>query len=172
MRQEGYRAIDLDPWQLEIREQEGLAPYPVLVIISASADLDPVIATPAEGSGGSVMIITNSDKSQDDLEPLRTAGITVQQADDGALDLAMIIDQLAGTGLPRLLCEGGPKLHNDLLAAGVVDEVALTLAPVVVGGQGMRSTSGASLPAPSGFRLHHAVYADDGALFTSYRMIS
>ena len=53
VRSEGYRAIDLEPWQLEIREQEGLAPYPVLVIISASADLDPVIATPAEGTGGS-----------------------------------------------------------------------------------------------------------------------
>ena len=46
-RLEGYRAIDLEPWQLRIREQEGLAPYPTLVIISASADLDPVIATPA-----------------------------------------------------------------------------------------------------------------------------
>jgi riboflavin biosynthesis pyrimidine reductase len=171
VRIEGYRAIDLEPWQLEIREQEGLAPYPVLVIISASADLDPVIATPVEGRGGSVMIITTSDKSQDDLEPLRIAGITVQQAEGGALDLAVIIDQLAGTGLPRLVCEGGPQLHNDLLAAGVVDEVALTLAPVAVGGQGLRSTSGAALPAPCGFRLHHALYADDGALFTSYRMI-
>ena len=171
VRHEGYRAIDLEPWQLEIRQQEGLAPYPVLVIISASADLDPVIATPAEGTGGSVMIITTSGKPQDDLEPLRIAGITVQEAEGSALDLASIIDQLAGTGLPRLFCEGGPKLHNDLLAAGVVDEVALTLAPVVVGGQGLRSTSGAALLAPSGFRLHHALYADDGGLFTSYRLI-
>ena len=93
------------------------------------------------------------------------------EAEGAALDMAQIVDQLAGTGFQRLLCEGGPRLHNDLLAAGVVDDVSLTLAPVVVGGQGLRSTSGAALPVPSSFRLHHALYADDGALFTNYRIV-
>jgi hypothetical protein len=48
--------------------------------------------------------------------------------------------------------------------------MCLTLAPVVVGGQGLRSTAGPALPVPSSFRLHHALYAADGALFTDYRV--
>ena len=60
------------------------------MIISASADLDPAIATPAEGGGGAVMIITTAGKSPDDLEPLRTAGITVLEADGTTLDLVQI----------------------------------------------------------------------------------
>jgi riboflavin biosynthesis pyrimidine reductase len=170
VRSEGYRAVDLEPWQLQVREQEGLAPYPMLVIISASADLDPGIATPAENVGGAVMIITTAGKPAEDLEPLRAAGMTVLEAEGTTLDLAQIVDQLAGTGFQRLLCEGGPRLHNDLLAVDALDELCLTLAPVVVGGQGLRSTAGPALPVPSSFRLHHALYADDGALFTDYRV--
>ena len=172
VRNEGYRAVDLQPWQLELRQGEGLAPYPLLVIISASAAINPAIAQPVEGEGGPVMIITTPGKLADELEPLRSAGIRVVETPGPTLDLAQIIDQLAGAGWPRLLCEGGPRLHNLLLAAGLVDELSLTLAPVVVGGLGMRSTHGDGFEAPSPFTLQRAIYAEDGALFTSYRRMT
>jgi riboflavin biosynthesis pyrimidine reductase len=171
VRNEGYRAIDLQPWQLELRQNEGLAPHPMLVIISASAAIDPSIAQPIEGEGGPVMIITTPGKPADELDPLRAAGIRVIETQGPTVDLAQVVDQLAGGGWPRLLCEGGPHLHNGLIAAGLVDELSLTVAPMVVGGEGLRPTSGTGLSTPSHFALQHAIYAEDGALFTNYRHV-
>jgi riboflavin-specific deaminase-like protein len=168
VRGEGYRAVDLAPWQRDLRRQEALAPYPTLVIISDSADLDPLIATPEEGPGGPVMIVTPTGKPREQLQPLRSAGVEVIEVDASSLDLGSVIDQLAGSGLAQLLCEGGPGLHRALLAAGLVDEMAITLAPVVVGGAGARSTSGDALDPTPVFALRFALHADDGTLFTSY----
>jgi riboflavin biosynthesis pyrimidine reductase len=168
VRHEGYRAVDLQPWQRELRARLGLHPFPTLVIITASANLDPSIATPAHGEGGPVMIITTGGKRDDDLAPFRSAGITVVEHGDW-IDLEAALDRLAEAGRPRLLCEGGPGLHRDLLAAGLVDELSLTLAPVVVGGVGLRTTSGPGLPAALPFDLAFALCADDQTVFTSYR---
>jgi riboflavin biosynthesis pyrimidine reductase len=115
------------------------------------------------------MVVTTEGKPDRELAPLRTAGIEVLELGVSDVDLAQLVDDLAGRGLPRLLCEGGPQLHRDLLAAGLVDELSLTLAPVVVGGAGLRSTTGDGLGAALNFDLQFALLGDDGALFTSYR---
>ncbi len=168
-RNEGYRAIDLAPWQQELRLREGLAPHPVLVVVSGSANLDPSIAVPAEGVGGEVIVVTTEPKSAARLAPLTDAGIEVLALGTDAVDLGRMIDDLAGRGLSRVLCEGGPGLHRDLLDAGLVAELSLTLAPVAVGGDGLRTTSGAALNPVRDFALQFALVGDDGALFTSYR---
>jgi riboflavin biosynthesis pyrimidine reductase len=160
-RAEGYRAVDLHPWQRELRASLGLAPFPALVVVTASARLDPSMATPSEGEGGPVVVLTTSGKPAEQLDPLRAAGIDVREEGEEL--------ELAGAGWPRLLCEGGPGLHRALLAAGLVDELSLTWAPVVVGGRGLRSTSGAGFPSPLPFELVFALHAEDGTVFTSYR---
>jgi len=165
-RNEGYRAVDLAPWQQEIRISRGLAPTPTLVIISGSGRIDPSVARSASGDNGPVIMVT---RAGGDHDALVAAGVEVVAVDGEDIDLVRVVDDLAGRGLPRLLCEGGPQLHRDLLAAGLVDELSLTLAPVVVGGSGLRTTRGRDLPAPLDLELQFALLGDDGALFTSYR---
>ena len=168
VRAEGYRAVDLADWQHELRASLGLAAFPTLAVVTGSRDLDPEIARP-DHDHGPVLIITTPQPAGR-LQPFAAAGAQVLELADpgGRVPLAGAVAALVGTGLPRILCEGGPRLHRDLLAAGVVDELSLTLAPLVVGGSARRSTDGPPLPDPTAFRLQHVVGADDETLFASY----
>jgi riboflavin-specific deaminase-like protein len=50
-------------------------------------------------------------------------------------DVSDVVRDLARRGARRILCEGGPTLNAALFAAGLIDEVFLTIAPKIVGGQ-------------------------------------
>lgn len=66
----------------------------------------------------------------------------VRAAREGQLDLGAALAELyTRWGVRTVLCEGGPHLNGALLAAGLVDELFLTLAPKLGGG----ADSGASL---------------------------
>jgi len=59
-----------------------------------------------------------------------------------SLSVAVALDALALRGMRRILCEGGPHLVRDLIASGRLDELCLTLAPTLVGGDHPRITAG------------------------------
>ena len=84
------------------------------------------------------------------------------------VDLAEALDALAARGLRRVLAEGGPSLNGQLAAAGLLDELCLTLSPLLVGGDAKRILAGAGLVTGSGWRLH-SLCEQDGFLFLRYR---
>jgi 5-amino-6-(5-phosphoribosylamino)uracil reductase len=66
-----------------------------------------------------------------------------------------------------VLCEGGPSLMGDLIAGGVVDEMALTVAPMLAAGQSPRMAHGPSPDAPLEMRLDRILFGDR-SLFLRY----
>ena len=87
---------------------------------------------------------------------------------DDEVDLPLALDRLAALGHEHVLCEGGPTLFRDALAAGVVDELDLSIAPALVGG-GHRLLRG---PARGVVRLElRQLLEEDGLLFARYAVV-
>ena len=131
MREECYGRVLGDPAKRELREAEGLPHDPLMVLVSGRLDL-PWEAPLFTGGGGEVLIFTASDS---DPPPTETPVELVRS--DGMVDLPAALAHLRTQhGVRSVLCEGGPHLHAQLLQAGVVDELFVTHAPKLAGGEG------------------------------------
>jgi riboflavin biosynthesis pyrimidine reductase len=68
--------------------------------------------------------------------------VVVESGPDGRVDLAALLRSLREEGVRALLCEGGPTLHGALQASGLVDDLFLTIAPKLSGGDATRIVEG------------------------------
>ena len=89
-------------------------------------------------------------------------------AGDRDVDLAVALDALGGRGHRAVLAEGGPTLNAQLAAAGLLDELCLSLSPRLVGGPAKRILDGLPVPGPAPLGLG-SVCEQDGFLFLRYR---
>lgn len=149
-----------------VRRGRGQAPVATVAVVSRSLDL--AGAERLLDADSDVVVVTTTGAPDGRVAELRDHGVRVLQAGTDEVDLAAALDELAGDGLGRVLCEGGPRLNRDLLAAGLVDEVFVTLAPMLAGGDGPGIVHG-DLPSPQALELaavrHHA-----GELLLRYRV--
>jgi riboflavin biosynthesis pyrimidine reductase len=91
-------------------------------------------------------------------------------AGDHDVDLAVAVTALQDMGHRTVLSEGGPTMNAQLVAAGLLDELCLTLSPRLVGGDAKRILDGPALARPAELRLH-SVCEDDGFLFLRHRTL-
>jgi riboflavin biosynthesis pyrimidine reductase len=111
------------------------------------------------------VLVTCAAADPDRRAALADAGVDVLVCGEDDVDLPTTLDALADRGLEQLVCEGGPALLTAALAAGVVEELDLSIAPAVVGGGSRLVTDG--LPGVVRPRLVQ-VLEEDGVLFTRY----
>jgi riboflavin-specific deaminase-like protein len=137
MRAEGYGRVIGDPEKRERRERQGVKPDPLMVIVSGRLDLPWDAPLFTEGHG-EILIATAAD--EDPPETVTPVRVFRRQ---GELDLAALMAHLrTECGIRGMLCEGGPRLHAELIEAGLVDELFVTHAPKLAGGVGPGLISG------------------------------
>ncbi len=161
MRAEHYGPLVSDPAKRQQREELGLPADPLMVIVSARLDLPWDADLFTEGAGR-VLIFTSSE-----TEPPETKTEPTVVRHDNAVDLAEAMRHLREEeGVRALLCEGGPRLHSQLEAAGLVDDLFLTIAPKLAGGEAPRILEG-DLPRLVPLELSWLL-DEDGELFARY----
>ena len=147
----------------QARVDEGLAPDPLAVVVSARLDLPadlPLLNEPEQR----VVVATGSDATL----PGSPAEVILERTGD---DLQLLMSRLREDhGVRSVVCEGGPTLNSYLFAAGLVDELWLTLNSMLAGGA-------AALTIVAGRELVEPVDLDpisvaqgEGNLFTRWRV--
>jgi riboflavin-specific deaminase-like protein len=165
MRAERYGRIVSDPQLRAYRERTGLAHDPLGVIVSNRLELPWDSGLFTDG-GGRVVVFTASEE-----EPPETATpVTIVRHPEGVeLDRALEW-LLTERGIRSVLCEGGPTLHGRLREGGLADELFLTIAPKIAGGEGPRVLEGAL---PDVDQVELAWLLESGSeLFARYRGMS
>lgn len=147
-RDEGYAPISADDVDAAVRERLGLAPTPLLGLVSRGLDLPETLQR--EGT----LVVTTATAFAEHGASLNDA-VEVVAHGDTEIDWPAVLVELGERGLQRISCEGGPHLHGALLAADVVDEVCLTLDPSLVAGDGTRIAQ-SPVPTRRAMRLAHA----------------
>jgi riboflavin-specific deaminase-like protein len=165
MRAERYGRMVSDPDFRAYRERTGLAHDPLGVIVSNRLEL-PWDAGLFTDGGGEVVVFTASEE-----EPPETATpVTVVRHPEG-VELERALEWLlAEREIKSILCEGGPTLHGRLREGGLADELFLTIAPKIAGGEGPRILEGA-LPDIDQVELAWLLESK-GELFARYRGMS
>jgi riboflavin biosynthesis pyrimidine reductase len=110
-----------------LRRALGLPPKPKLVVLTASGDVDPEI--PA--LRGALVFTTSHGARR--LESRRVQAVVGDVVEDDNIDLRRVIGVLRSRGNGMILSEGGPTVTSQLLDLHLLDELFLTISPVLMG---------------------------------------
>jgi riboflavin biosynthesis pyrimidine reductase len=166
VRREGYGPVKLTDEAQEQRRRLGQSSIPPLAVVSRSLEFDWTAKAFADAPDDArTHVITCAA-----ADPRRLAEAeefaTVIVAGDDRVDPVAALRALAGLGRSVVLCEGGPHWLGELVAADRLDELCLSIAPIM-GGDPLPvsvTPSGAGLAA---FELKGAM-AEDHTVFLRY----
>jgi riboflavin biosynthesis pyrimidine reductase len=135
-----------------------------LAIVTASLDLAPDARVFSNGYRPIVITTANAD-------PVRRAALErvadIVVAGDTRVDVRAAVSTFSGV----IVCEGGPSLNGQLISEGLVDELCVSIAPLLASGESTRLAHGLAPARPERMQLRH-VLQDDDYLFLRYVRLS
>ena len=146
----GARTIDASPIKLGpgpaqfrgLRLRRGLAEYSVRIIVSGSGSVSPA-AEIFKHRFSPILVLTTERAGKKRLAQLRQLADEVRICGEKEIDFGAALRGLRKDwGIRQLLCEGGGELNAALLLAGLVDEVYVTICPMVFGGRNAPTLAG------------------------------
>jgi riboflavin biosynthesis pyrimidine reductase len=112
---------------VELRRRLGLAPHPTLVLVSGSGSIDATQPAVADA----LIVTTRAGEAR--LRPTLSASTRLWAFDEPRLTMSAVIARLHAEGERTVLTEGGPTLAAQLIAENALDELFLTVSPVLFG---------------------------------------
>ncbi|MGO4692066.1 pyrimidine reductase family protein [Glaciibacter sp. 2TAF33] len=164
VRAEGYGGVRAEPADAAWRADRGLAAQPTLAIVSARLDIEPSHPFFTEAAVRPIVVTHAASPAGRRAALAEVADVLVCGTD--AVDVRLMRTEFAARGLTQVLCEGGPHLFGALIEADCVDELCLTLSPLLEAGPAGRIARG-GVPSTRSMALAHALPAGD-MLFLRY----
>ena len=150
-----------------IRAEDYRPSRKVLAIVTESLHLPPTLRMFSERGPEHArpLVLTTASAATDAPAHLQQASDVIA-CGDSHVDLAACLEELRDRGLLRVQCEGGPHLLSGLMAAGLLDQLLLSITPMLVGGGGSDHvvTVPGGLGDPRQFRLADLQH-DEGTAF-------
>jgi riboflavin biosynthesis pyrimidine reductase len=137
-----------------------------IAVISGSLDLDLDSRLFTEAPPDARTIVITREAARPDLRAAAAKAADVIVAGQDKVDLTAALAALADRGLSRVNCEGGPHLLSQVAAAGLLDELTLTVSPTLAGPGAGRIVAGAAFAARP--LTLAQVLTDGGYLFCRY----
>jgi riboflavin biosynthesis pyrimidine reductase len=146
----------------------GAKPAPRLAVVTASLSIEPTARLFAEADPDNrPFVVTATGADPERLAALAAVSAEVIVAGDGRVDVRRALHELGARGAAVVLCEGGPSLNGQLIADDLVDELCLTVAPVLASGDSPRIAHGPERNPPQPLPLA-TILEQDGVLCLRY----
>jgi riboflavin biosynthesis pyrimidine reductase len=168
VRIENYSGAQMSAAQRQDRQSRGQTEVPPIAVITHSVDFphDAKLFTRSEVPP---LILTSRETASEARHRLGALAevIDASGAQPDRVDSAVVLDVLNGRGLRRVLLEGGPSLLSMFIERDLLDEMCVTIAPILVGGLARRIATGRG-EAHTKLRRSHLLSDGEGYLYTRY----